>query len=150
MKPNKSKEEELKRFNEKLFKKYPELQENLSWSKSLFYFHKINWSTLFIYYYIYTPTTYTPNMSNSQHRIVAHLLALAEQSTIMQKHASALCSGKKMLYTAVNNRRSKFGKDIVCCGHSEAICVRRYLSCSFKGKSKHSLVLAGLRGNRKS
>ena len=89
-------------------------------------------------------------MSNSQHRIVAHLLALAEQSTIMQKHASALCSGKKMLYTAVNNRRSKFGKDIVCCGHSEAICVRRYLSCSFKGKSKQSLVLAGLRGNRKS
>ena len=30
MKPDKSKEEELKRFNEKLFKKYPELQENLS------------------------------------------------------------------------------------------------------------------------
>ena len=109
-----------------------------------------NFESKFIYYYIYTPTTYTPNMSNSQHIIVAHLLALAEQSTIMQKHASALCSGKKMLYTAVNNRRSKFGKDIVCCGHSEAICVRRYLSCSFKGKSKQSLVLAGLRGNRKS
>lgn len=30
MKPNKNKEDELRRFNEKLFKKYPELQENLS------------------------------------------------------------------------------------------------------------------------
>ena len=30
MKPNKTKKEELERFNEKLFKKYPELQTNLS------------------------------------------------------------------------------------------------------------------------
>tara|TARA_B100001063_G_scaffold246791_1_gene287652 strand:- start:4951 stop:5229 length:279 start_codon:yes stop_codon:yes gene_type:complete len=92
-------------------------------------------------------------MSNSQHRIVAHLLALAEKSKggkNWQQHAAAICSGKKIVYQAINNNRSKFGKDIVCCGHSEAICIRRYLSCSFKGKSKRSLLLASSRESRKN
>ena len=40
----------------------------------------------------------------------------------------------------------KFGKDIYCCGHSEANCIHKLMSSSFRVKRKPSLVLASLSG----
>lgn len=92
-------------------------------------------------------------MSNTQLKIINRLLLLAETSTggkNWQQHASAICCGKKIICTSINNNRSKFGKNIYCCGHSEANCVIQYLNRSFRGMKNQSLVLAGLTEKVKS
>jgi len=92
-------------------------------------------------------------MSNTQLKIINRLLLLAETSTggkNWQKHASAICCGKKIICTSINNNRTKFGKNIYCCGHSEANCVIQYLNRSFRGMKNQSLVLAGLTEKVKS
>ena len=92
-------------------------------------------------------------MSNTQLKIINRLLLLAEKSTggkNWQQHASAICCGKKVICTSINNNRTKFGKHIYCCGHSEANCVIQYLNRSFRGRKNPSLVLAGLSGKVKS
>jgi hypothetical protein len=92
-------------------------------------------------------------MSNTQLKIINRLLLLAETSTggkNWQQHASAICCGKKIICTSINNNRSKFGKNIYCCGHSEANCVIQYLNRSFRGMKNKSLVLAGLTEKVKS
>lgn len=92
-------------------------------------------------------------MSNTQLKIINRLLLLAETSTggkNWQQHASAICCGKKIICTSINNNRTKFGKNIYCCGHSEANCVIQYLNRSFRGMKNQSLVLAGLTEKVKS
>ena len=86
-------------------------------------------------------------MSLNQLKIMNRLLLLAEKSSggkNWQQHASAICRGKKIICTSINNNRTKFGKNIYCCGHSEANCILQYLNSSFRGKKNRSLVLAGL------
>ena len=82
-------------------------------------------------------------MSLSQCKIISRLLNLAEHSKLNTKYAAAICSGNKMLCSAVNDNRSKFGNNIYCCGHSEANAVLKYVQSSFRGKGKQQLVLAG-------
>jgi len=92
-------------------------------------------------------------MSSTQLKIINRLLLLAEKSKggkNWQQHASAICCGKKIICTSINNDRTKFGKNIYCCGHSEANCVLQYLNRSFRGKRNKSLVLAGSREKAKS
>jgi len=92
-------------------------------------------------------------MTSSQFKIMNRLLLLAEKSTggkNWQQHASAICCGKKIICTSINNNRTKFGKNIYCCGHSEANCVIQYMNRSFRGKRNRSLVLAGLTEKVKS
>jgi hypothetical protein len=86
-------------------------------------------------------------------KIINRLLLLAEKSKggkNRQQHASAICCGKKIICTSINNNRTKFGKNIYCCGHSEASCVIQYLNRSFRGMKNQSLVLAGLTEKVKS
>jgi hypothetical protein len=86
-------------------------------------------------------------------KIINRLLLLAEKSKGGKnwlQHASAICCGKKIICTSINNNRTKFGKNIYCCGHSEANCVIQYLNRSFRGMKNQSLVLAGLTEKVKS
>jgi len=92
-------------------------------------------------------------MSSTQMKIINRLLLLAEKSKGGKnwlQHASAICCGKKIICTSINNNRTKFGKNIYCCGHSEANCVIQYLNRSFRGMKNQSLVLAGLTEKVKS
>lgn len=92
-------------------------------------------------------------MSSTQFKIINRLLLLAETSKggkNWQQHASAICCGKKIICTSINNNRTKFGRNIYCCGHSEANCVIQYLNRSFRGMKNQSLVLAGLTEKVKS
>ena len=92
-------------------------------------------------------------MSSTQFKIINRLLLLAEKSKggkNWQQHASAISCGKKIICTSINNNRTKFGKNIYCCGHSEANCVIQYLNRSFRGMKNQSLVLAGLTEKVKS
>ena len=82
-------------------------------------------------------------MSRAQYKIISHLLGLAEKSTggkNWQMHASGICCGSKLICSSINNSRSKFGKNIYPCGHSEANCIWKY-ECAFRGKGNPSLVL---------
>lgn len=92
-------------------------------------------------------------MSRSQMNIVSRLLLLASKSSggkNWQMHASGIACGNKLICTAVNNNRSKFGKNIFVCGHSEANCIWNYCKYAFPSKKNPSLVLGGLRGKTKS
>ena len=92
-------------------------------------------------------------MSKTQRKIISHLMGLAGQSKggkNWQMHAAGICSGNKLICSSINNSRSKFGKNIYCCGHSEANCVIQYLNRSFRGMKNQSLVLAGLTEKVKS
>jgi hypothetical protein len=94
-------------------------------------------------------------MSSSQLKIINRLLLLAEKSTggkNWQKHAAAICRGKKIVCESINNDRTKFGRNIYCCGHSEANCIMQYMNQNraFQNKRNPRLVLAGLQGKVKS
>ena len=75
-------------------------------------------------------------MSISQCNIMDRLLTKAEDSILNQKHAAAICAGKKIYCMNINNNRTKFGRKIRCCGHSEIVCIERLnsiLKSIFKG-----------------
>ncbi len=74
-------------------------------------------------------------MSHSQQRIITTLLNIAKTSEQAQKHASALCSGSKILQTNVNSNRSKYGNNIRCSGHSEIACIYSMYPLLFRGSS---------------
>ena len=83
-------------------------------------------------------------MSSSQTKIISRLLALAEKSKggrNWQKHSAAICRGSKIICTSINNNRTKFGKHIFCCGHSEANVILQYMNSTFRGRRNPSLVL---------
>ena len=89
-------------------------------------------------------------MSLSQTKIINRLLNLANSSKINMRHAAGIYKGRKELFSSVNMERNKFNRNIYICGHSEAVCIHRYLSCHFKGKRNPSLVLASLSGKATS
>ena len=83
-------------------------------------------------------------MSTTQLKIINRLLLLAEKSKggrNWQQHAAAICRGKKIICTSINNNRTKFGKQIFCCGHSEANVILQYMNSAFRGRRNPSLVL---------
>ena len=67
-------------------------------------------------------------MSKTRKKIISRLLPIAEKSKLKYKHAAALCSGNKILWSSVNSCRTKFGKNMYPCGHSEANCVFGYFN----------------------
>ena len=81
-------------------------------------------------------------MSATQRSIINRLLVLAENSELNTRHAAGICQGGKLLCSAINNNRTKFGNNIFCCGHSENNVIQKFVR-SFKGKGKQQLVLAG-------
>lgn len=83
-------------------------------------------------------------MSLRETMILKRLLNLASTSQLNTKLASAICLGNKIIVESVNDSRTKFGKNIYCCGHSEANSIYKLQSLAFRDKSKRSLVLAGL------
>ena len=85
-------------------------------------------------------------MSLSQTKIINRLLNLAYSSKINMRHAAGIYMGRKELFSSVNMDRNKFDRNIYICGHSEAVCIHRYLSCHFKGRRNPSLVLASSKG----
>tara|TARA_Y100001970_G_scaffold84777_1_gene106943 strand:+ start:615 stop:863 length:249 start_codon:yes stop_codon:yes gene_type:complete len=82
-------------------------------------------------------------MTTTQRRIINRLLLLAENSELNTRHAAGIAQGGKLICSAINNNRTKFGKDVFCCGHSEVNVILKYLRSSFRGKGKQQLVLAG-------
>ena len=85
-------------------------------------------------------------MSLRDLKILKRLHNLAANSNLNRKMAAAICHGNKIIVSSFNDNRTKFGKDIYCCGHSEANCIHKLMSSSFRGKRKPSLVLASLSG----
>lgn len=79
-------------------------------------------------------------MSNKQQRIISLLQSAAEKSPQIRKHASAICEGSKILNICVNNHRSKFGREIRCCAHSEISCLYNMFPYTFKHKVKKKYV----------
>ena len=63
-------------------------------------------------------------MSNSQHRILSKLLALASESPQATRVAAAICRGSKILTMNTNNHRSKYGSHIRCAGHAEVAAIQ--------------------------
>lgn len=74
-------------------------------------------------------------MSISQHNIMARLLDAAQYSKLHQQHASAICAGKKVYCININSSRTKYGKEIRCCSHSEIACIKMLSYTIFKGCS---------------
>ena len=92
-------------------------------------------------------------MSSSQTKNVSRLLTLAQNSVggrNWQMHAAGIYCGNKLICSSINNNRTKFGKNIYCCGHSEANCIWKYNNVAFKGKKNRSLLLGKLNANLKS
>jgi hypothetical protein len=87
-------------------------------------------------------------MSISKTKIINKLLNIAQSSKLNQKHAAAICCGSKILCSSVNTNRTKFGKNIYPCGHSEANCIINYFQ--LKDRTKRASVLASLREKPKS
>ena len=83
-------------------------------------------------------------MSSRDLRILTRLFKLAEKSELNTKLASAICMGNKIMVESVNDNRTKYGKNIYCCGHTEANSIHKLMSLAFRDKSKQSLVLVGL------
>ena len=78
-------------------------------------------------------------MSISQHNIMARLLTAAQDSKLHYQHASAICAGKKIYCININSSRTKFGKEIHCCGHSEITCIQMLWHSIFKGCSNDKI-----------
>ncbi len=65
-------------------------------------------------------------MSNTHRRVISQLMELANTSKLNRKHASAICQGRKLLFTSVNTSRTKFNKHYTVCGHSEMNCMHAF------------------------
>ena len=87
-------------------------------------------------------------MSISKTKIMNKLLSIAKTSQLNQKHAAALCCGSKILCSSVNTNRTKFGREIFPCGHSEANCLINFFEV--RDRTKRASVLASLREKPKS
>jgi hypothetical protein len=79
-------------------------------------------------------------MTNTQQRIISLLQHAAEKSPQVRKHAAAICAGSKILNINVNTHRSKFGREIRCCAHSEIACLHDMFPYAFKHKVKKQCV----------
>ena len=80
-------------------------------------------------------------MSNSQHRIISKLLALASESKQATRVAAAICRGSKILTMSVNEHRNKYGCHIRCSGHAEVVALHKFFPEAFRDKGKGSCVL---------
>ena len=76
-------------------------------------------------------------MSNKELNIISKLMFIAKKSKLNRKHASAICCGKKVLYTSVNTSRTKYNKYYTVCGHSEVNCIHHFVKkCWDKKQNK--------------
>jgi|TARA_B100001093_G_scaffold520256_1_gene613998 hypothetical protein len=80
-------------------------------------------------------------MSNSQHRIISKLLALASESPQATRVAAGICRGNKILAMNHNTHRNKYGSHIRCAGHAEVAAIHKFFPYAFRGKGKGSCVL---------
>ena len=80
-------------------------------------------------------------MSNTQHRIISRLLAVASESQQATRVAAAICRGSKILSMDTNTHRNKYGSHIRCAGHAEVAAIHRLFPYAFRRKGKGSWVL---------
>ena len=80
-------------------------------------------------------------MSNTQHRIISRLLAVARESQQATRVAAAICRGSKILTMDTNTHRNKYGSHIRCAGHAEVAAIHKLFPYAFRRKGKGSWVL---------